>query len=324
MTKNESLFKNISLFFCLVPMLLLSLFCLVPNKDKMEVSAFGDEVLTNFNFVSTNIFIPVTSMNYNNAGAIDRQIITNVVISFGITDGVYSASIDGTMNSVNMSGIENISGFTDNVINLENATSVSPNLSVYLDGSLAIGYKVRVSHSGQLSSDIIKVVYSSYVNSAVTAIRPADYYNTITYFDSNGEYIVFEFPLYNNGAFSSTYRFDERTYYFTTSFDDNAYYQAGYENGYNDGVSDGTNAGYENGYNVGVDVGYGVGFNEGVANTQDYSFLSLIGAVIDAPVSAFTSLLNFNLLGFNMLAFVTGLITLAVILLIVKLFMGGK
>ena len=52
--------------------------------------------------------------------------------------------------------------------------------------------------------------------------------------------------------------------------------------------------------------------------------MSLIGSVIDVPVNAFTSLLNFEVLGVNLLAFITGLLTLAVVIFIVKLCIGGK
>ena len=324
MTKKKTLFKNISLFLCLVPMLVLSLFCLVPKKEDLKVSAFADEVINDFTFVGANLFIPITYKNFSN-GNFDRNQISNIKISFNLENGVYSCYLSGNTNNPGLTSYVSISGFADSIVNAESAVEGSTYLKrVYMNDNIN-GFEYRVFHSGQLSSNIYKIVLSSYENVMTSVSKPANYYNTVTYIDNNNEYITFEFPLYTNlGNFPTGYLFEERTYYITTSFEDNTYYQEGYDNGYDVGVSEGKDLGYQEGYSSGVTVGYGNGYNEGVANSQDYSFLSLIGAVIDAPVSAFTSLLNFNLLGFNMLAFVTGLITLGVILLIVKLFIGGK
>lgn len=110
----------------------------------------------------------------------------------------------------------------------------------------------------------------------------------------------------------------------------NAFYN--YGAGYNDaegsaydvGYNAGVDAGYSQGYKTGFGQGESTGFSKGVASANDYSFSSLFGAVIDVPVNAFTSLLNFELLGVNMLGFITGLLTLALIIFIIKLCMGGK
>lgn len=66
------------------------------------------------------------------------------------------------------------------------------------------------------------------------------------------------------------------------------------------------------------DTGYSVGYNTGVAEANNYSFLSLTTAVVDAPVQVFSQLLNFNILGFNLLDLFLGLLTLAVVIFIVK------
>lgn len=322
MIKSNNLFKNISLFLCLVPMFLLSLFCFIPKRDIHSVSALSDQVITNFNFIGSNFTTIMSSHNFSNNSA-DRLTVCNLNLSFGVEDGIYRASVDGVANTSTFS-FYRFSGLNTRVSNAEDVTSTTNFLYAYDNGNTSHGYLIRVFHSGQLTSDIIKVVFSSYQNTLQNVFRPAPYYNTITYYDSNGEYMQFELPLYITDVLLNEYLFEERTYYFTTSFNDNAYYQAGYYDGYVDGMADGENLGYQDGYNNGVDVGYNNGYNDGVTSANDYSFLSLLGAVIDAPVSAFTGLLNFNLLGFNMLAFVTGLITLAVILFIVKLFIGGK
>lgn len=89
-------------------------------------------------------------------------------------------------------------------------------------------------------------------------------------------------------------------------------YNAGYLNGYD--------SGYKIGYDKGNTIGYNSGYNKGVESANNYSFLGLIGAIVDAPVSALSGLLNFDLLGFNMFNFFTSILTCALIIFIVRLF----
>lgn len=86
---------------------------------------------------------------------------------------------------------------------------------------------------------------------------------------------------------------------------------------YNDGYDDGFSSGDRNGYNR----GYGVGFNDGQVEALDgnYTFLGLIGSVIDAPISAFRGLLDFELLGVNMSSFVLAVMSLCVIIVIIRM-----
>ena len=84
-------------------------------------------------------------------------------------------------------------------------------------------------------------------------------------------------------------------------------------NAFNNGVSDGYNAGYKEGYETGKIAG--------AAGANDYSFFSLISAVVDVPVQAFSSLFNFELLGFNLLNFFLGVITVALVIKLLKWFL---
>ncbi len=117
--------------------------------------------------------------------------------------------------------------------------------------------------------------------------------------------------------------------YFTSyigSFSASDSYQSGYSAGFADGSRDGANQAlieYNNGYNAGQSDGYTTGFSAGVASANDYSFLSLMGSVIDTPIKAITSLLDFEVLGFNMSTFALSLLTICVILKIVSLISGG-
>lgn len=65
--------------------------------------------------------------------------------------------------------------------------------------------------------------------------------------------------------------------------------------------------------------GYNYGLNKGLAEASDYSFFSLLSAVIDVPIQAFTSLFNFDLLGINLANFFYAIFTVCVILAVLKL-----
>ena len=105
-------------------------------------------------------------------------------------------------------------------------------------------------------------------------------------------------------------------------------YQNGYTNGYNDGLSDkvsynngykdGNSTGYANGYNSGYDAGYSAGLSEPGSN----GFFNLITTVIDVPITAFSSLLDFSILGVNMKGFVLSLLSFAALIATVRLVMG--
>lgn len=82
--------------------------------------------------------------------------------------------------------------------------------------------------------------------------------------------------------------------------------------------------GYNTGYKDGKVAGYNQGYSEGVSSQGDYSFMGLLGAVFDAPIQAFKGLLNFEILGVNMTAFVSSLFALAIIVVIIKISLGGK
>lgn len=66
-------------------------------------------------------------------------------------------------------------------------------------------------------------------------------------------------------------------------------------------------------------AGYNEGLQQGLADASDYSFFSLLSAVIDVPIQAFTSLFNFDLLGINLANFFYAIFTVCVILAVIRL-----
>lgn len=97
-------------------------------------------------------------------------------------------------------------------------------------------------------------------------------------------------------------------------------FNVGHTDGYMEGVSDGFDDGFDVGYNKGLIEGKVIGKNQAL-ETGSYTFLDLMGAVVDAPVQAISGLLDFDLLGFNMLNFFFALCTCALIIAVVRIFL---
>lgn len=95
------------------------------------------------------------------------------------------------------------------------------------------------------------------------------------------------------------------------------------QSSYNEGRTDGFEQGRLSGYYEGWADGYAQGELVAPADGQ-YTFLGVIGALFDAPVNSLKTFLDFDLLGFNMKSFVFAMLTLAFIVLIIRLILGSK
>lgn len=174
---------------------------------------------------------------------------------------------------------------------------------------LNIPYGTIVTSVGS-SGSVDKVTHSFRVlaNGAIVSLNPSLYeklpLDTIdllliygrSYNNSGGQYFGI-WNYYGNMLLSNDVAFD-------------------YNEAYKQGVKDTEDEKYFSWY-----LGrYDQGLADGKASNQDYSFLTLIGAVIDAPIKAITGLFNFDLLGFNMSGFFFALVTCALIISVVRLF----
>lgn len=87
--------------------------------------------------------------------------------------------------------------------------------------------------------------------------------------------------------------------------------------------------GYNDGYEDGYDVGNQLGFNEGIEYAQSGGsepsviFTGILNVAL-LPVNMFLQILNFEVFGINIGALVTGLLTIAVVIIIVRLVTGKK
>lgn len=186
---------------------------------------------------------------------------------------------------------------------------------------------VEVSWSNLDNVNFQRVTFTSSVDDTNSIVTDS----VICYVDSD-TYIEFTFRHYfaGNSAITNDPNvlyakgWGNRTYWLSTSFDSDSLYQSGYDAGYSNGVTAGSNSGYNSGYSTGrgegYNIGYGAGYNAGASDSQ-YTFVSLIGAVFDAPVQGFTGMFNFDVLGVNLKDFLLGLFSVAIVITIIKFVM---
>lgn len=140
---------------------------------------------------------------------------------------------------------------------------------------------------------------------------------------------------------------------------DNDFYVAGYNSAssgyYDTGYKNGYSAGNTDGYNSGFTAGDAKGYQRGLNDSNNYTFLSLFGAIFDAPIQALFGgtqrlpagtkitdssgqtitlttdtivnrggMLNFDLMGVNLSGFVLALFSLSIIIIVIKFALAKK
>lgn len=330
MTKSKNKVFNYIILFVLVPMLLLSLFVAIPKTNKMKV--YADYVEQYYSYTSSTLYLPLKRDGTSNSSNAQLDYINwNIVLSSsanGVTLDISSCTgflfVDPlnwqgtTFNFKNARAYYFDSSRTQQTINLSYNSSQSSFIYTLLENNSTtstLKYSLVFQCSENFNCDISSVELGNENNGT-------DRYNFVRYTDINNG--TFTIKFYVRDVIEESGLLSYRIYYLSPDLTDNQIYDSGYQDGYNAGNFDGNSQGYQDGYNAGNSVGYQDGYVAGLEDSNKYSFNSLIGAVIDAPVSAFTSLLNFEILGFNILGFITGLLTLALIVFIIKLCLGGK
>lgn len=105
------------------------------------------------------------------------------------------------------------------------------------------------------------------------------------------------------------------------SFSYNEGYEAGRDSGFTDGFNKGNSEGFESGYSQGKTEGYNSGYSAGVADSNEFTFNSLISAVFDAPITTIGGMLDFTILGVNIKQFVFSLFSICLVVALVRLVM---
>lgn len=152
-------------------------------------------------------------------------------------------------------------------------------------------------------------------------------FNYIRYVNSQGAGFTIFIPQDGSlSTWNTTRWWEYRVYYLNanTQYNNNDYYKQGFYNGQQQGLSIGQTEGYNNGFNAGQTEGFNAGYVEGLNTGSNFTFNSLISSVIDVPVRTFTNLFDFDLLGVNLASFFYALLTMCVVIVILKLALGGK
>lgn len=332
------------------------------NREQFEVSSIVDVTPKDdvtYTFTGSNIAVPVVYRRGANNDYVGDNVFS--LVQFTLSSSSFSGSFtyysssDGSGFSSPPSSSVRSSDFSfshseDHLTNKHltfnasyNGSSYSFYINIYYGydyspigsvGSLPFNFNVV---SATLGTGEYKNPFDNTNINNSTSI-----FTRLVYTDNNGKHFYIFFEL--NDEYNPTGSIDyisltERTYYFANSSvspdpvdpspnPSDSNYQAGYEQGYYDGSNSSYQTGFGDGYNdgraVGYDDGYHSGYSAGVLNANDYSFLGLIGAVVDAPVNTFVSLLNFEIFGFNFLSCLTGILTIALIITIVRFILGKR
>lgn len=326
---KKSIFKRIGLIALAVCVAIGSFF--VPLNRKTNDYASADNSVTSHSFNGSNILTVIPGYQHNLSNAIPKSepFYLNFDVNFYTQGNQLFYDFSETMVSVLDNGsiggsstIYTNSSLTSQTSSIPISTS-SNNIYLYT-GSSRFNIDVKFSNTGFIS-DIYKIeLGSKRVNYSGSGIGNTYYYdfNFIRYYDTNDYYVEFSFLIFGDASSAGFQylRFNNRTYFITNIFSDSQIYQQGYTQG----LADNQQNIYDNGYNAGYDVGYGNGVTDGRADANDYSFVSLIGAVVDVPVQTFLGLFEFEILGVNLASFFLSLLTFAVIIFVIKLVIGGK
>lgn len=148
------------------------------------------------------------------------------------------------------------------------------------------------------------VIHVSVTNGASTLID-----ESFTIIPS-GEEFVFDWGFSFDIDFSSVHEqiLDYRLQYLG--------FEGGYASGYNTGYSDGASSGYQTGYTD--------GYTEGA--TQDETAVAIFSGIISValiPINFFLACLNFEVFGINIGAFVSALLTVAIVVIITRMIVSG-
>lgn len=303
--------KRIGLFCCAVLLGIGAIF--LPRTAKSQsFIANADSVTSTYDFDGSNLVtLACTYVNSSQNGY-----WSFAIFSFHLVDnenGVYCQVYGNILNRSSYDVFGTNQYFDGNFI----ATTTARDYNVPF--SVGAGYNIPV-YAVLSSSDFSCNIYKVRIYSRHNSTDGNTYWSFIEYYDVNNNVLTFGIRAVDSSGVVSNYMLDDRTYYFVTSddLDDNQMYHQGYQ----DGLQAEQDTIYQEGRQDGFNGGYNQGYQEGVEAASNNNFFTMIGAAVDVPITALTSLLNFTFLGVNLLAFVTSILTLALIIFVIKKFMG--
>lgn len=262
-----------------------------------------DSVETNISYLSSNLFIPL-SIYPNNITTPD---LNNSIISI---PSVYF-QLTSTITFINFSfdGLPYDSYYSKITSYQYDSWVTFPFLVDYNDFSrVFMIYRLDSS----FNFNVVKVLITSEDNFSGNTNFHA---SRISFYDNNDNVFSFYFCIA-----SDLYLLSYRTYYLSnpSNFGSQESFNAGFEQGRAEGLAANQQSVYDKGFEAGKRLGESNGYQQGVQDSNQYTFLNLLGAVVDAPVQTFIGLLNFEILGFNFLSFLTAILTIGLIIFIIR------
>ena len=244
------------------------------------------------------------------------------VATYG-TDNTYKSTFSPDISG-NVLSFGTLPGAPDSLKNAEQ-NLVYDSLTIYLNTSIPIDLRI-FTFSGFPVGTVVTVV------GTLTDSSSEGQYSLLT--NSNNILYYFDYDFKPVYSFKSIRKIIIESSYYSFSSAGSAYDLLNYSLyskitmlsvqpvsslAFNDGYEKGSNDTRESLYNSWYLDRYNAGYNAGVESSSNHSFLSLMGAVVDAPIKALSGLLNFDVLGFNMLNFFYALCTCALIIAVVRM-----
>ena len=277
---------------------------ILDSNITLQASSLQPADTVSYSFIGSNVDLPCSFYTVQN---------DSYYISVPLT---VSVSLSSSLYSIDFYNCNN--GLTQDInIVYNNWTRVNSTIEMPVPTTLANYVECKFSYGYYISSAFdFKPVKIRLLTDNNFFGESSFYGSMLYYYDSNDNYFALALRVSSNHL--SDFYLSDRTYYLSTSFDDNESYVAGYNKGKQDGLADNQQTVYDDAFNSGKLIGDALGYERGLEDANQYTFLNLLGAVVDAPIQAFIGLLNFDLLGFNMLSFCTSLLTLSLIIMVVR------
>lgn len=317
-------------FICCAVLIGLGAIFLPRTANLHSYIAKADDVYQYYDYVSNDTYyMTVPVVNYVNSNSVNALFSVSLLgRSTGVIyqPRVYLATGTGSTGSITYNRMDYIGvrsqGSAWNAYTMYNADdgyTLNTNTAYQLcfTDSSTYGASLYITGNTYTQADFNCNVYKVrlYLSHETEWESRNDYnFLRIQFFDSNDKYCVYSFLVSND------FYFNDRTYYLVNL--ENLTDTQMYNQGYQDGLLAEQNNIYQQGREDGFSGGYNQGYVEGIEAASNNNFFTLIGAAVDVPITALTSLLNFTFLGVNLLAFVTSILTLALIIFVIKKFMG--
>lgn len=304
----------------------------IPKNNKKNVTASAETIVLNPN-ASAEIYTSVGGYKYASLFSFVIQDFSNNSVSrstlyslfvevnelnntVGVSFGVRTSfsAISSTVGNVfgttfyrvpfdfsgKISEAEVLSSLGNDLSSVPSFTAGSPNISSFSIGSV-IPHKIR--------TNLGRLYY--YFNFAGTDgnVPTFDFEfggvnKILTFFGLPTEHL----PILSSDSFE-TFLLPLYVTYDGSAYNPNLIYTQGQYDSYGN-----------NRYNAGKNEGYNSGYTAGVAAGGNNNFTSLITAVVDAPIKAFTSLLDFEILGYNMKNLALALLTAGLLIAAIRFF----